>query len=129
LHNTIIKTAENSSQLRGMLGATAEQMTKVLVSSFLGFCEMTRLCGNADDLNLALAKTGFLEQRFENTVEFSDVYPAVLAERADILWSKGESTEAVQTIRSIVTLSRDQSLSFGLVPKEIIIAKLVSPTL
>jgi hypothetical protein len=99
----------------------------MLIESYLGFCEMTRLCGDSDDLLFALAKTGFLEQKFDNTKHFSEVYPAVLAERAEILWRRGESIEAIQTLRSIVDLPPEKSLTFTIIPKGTILANLVYP--
>jgi hypothetical protein len=86
---------------------------------------MTRLCGDSNDLLLALSKTGFLEQKFQHSEQFSGIYTAVLAERADILWSRRETTEAVQTLRSLLASSQDMSSSFALVRKEIVLAKLV----
>ena len=101
----------------------------MLIESFLKFCEMTRLCGNSDDLLSALAKTGFLEQKFEYTKYSQDVYPAAVAERAEILWKRDQKIEAIQTLRSLVQGSEASGFSFQLVPKEIIFAKLVDSSL
>jgi hypothetical protein len=101
----------------------------MLFESFLNFCHMTRLCGDSDDQVFALAKTGFLEQKFEITRYWSDVCPAVLVERAEILWKRLENTEAVQTLRTLLDSSQKNKLSFTLSPKEIILAKLVSSIL
>jgi hypothetical protein len=77
-------------------------------------------------LLLALAKTGFLEQKFERNKQFSEVYPAILAERAEVLWRRRETTEAVQALRGLVAGSSILGpLSFTLIPKEMVLAKLV----
>ena len=98
----------------------------MLVQSVLKFCEMTRRCGDSDDLLLALGKTGFLEQKFERTKHSREVYPAVLAERAEILWKRHERIEAIQTLRSLVATGIDKELSFTIVPKELVLANLVN---
>jgi hypothetical protein len=97
----------------------------MLVESILGFCEMTRLCGDSNDLRLALAKTGFLEQKFKSHPQFSEIYPAVLAERAEILWNRHERMEAVQALRSLLVSSANAEPSYTLIPREIVLAKLV----
>jgi hypothetical protein len=125
LHNAILKISERRVHVQELLGATPEEFNNILVESFLGFCQMTRLCGDSNDLLLALSKTGFLEQKFAHSEQFPGIYTAVLAERADILWSRRETTEAVQTLRSLLASSQDVPLSFALVPKEIVLAKLV----
>ena len=112
-----------------MLHASAVDTEIMLVESYLKFCEMTRQCGDSDDLLSALAKTGFLEQRFEKSKRLNEIYPAVLAERAEILWERHEANEAVQSLRSLLDLSQRTTVSFTLIPKEIIFATLVrSPT-
>jgi hypothetical protein len=109
-----------------VLQASNGDFDALLAESFLAFCEMTRLCGDSNDLLLALAKTGFLEQKFERNKQFADVYPAILAERAEILWRRRETTEAVQALRSLVAGSSIMGpLSFTLIPKEMVLAKLV----
>ena len=108
-----------------MLKTTADDVRIMLVQSVLKFCEITRQCGNSDDLLLALAKTGFLEQKFEDTKHSREVYPAVLAERAEILWKRHERIEAIQTLRSVVDIAAVKALSFTIVPKELVLANLV----
>lgn len=108
-----------------MLQSSSDEIRMMLIESFLGFCEMTRRCGDSDDLLLALAKTGFLEQKFDHTKHSKEVYPAVLAERAEILWKRRESIEAVQTLRCLVDLPEENTLSFSIVPKGIVLANLV----
>jgi hypothetical protein len=125
LHNAVFKISEAQGNVRSMLHASHEDSQTMLFESFLNFCHMTRLCGDSDDLVFALAKTGFLEQKFEITQYWSDVYPAVLAERAEILWKRHENTEAVQTLRTLLDPSQKNTLSFTLSPREIILAKLV----
>jgi hypothetical protein len=97
----------------------------MLIESLLRYCEITRLCGDSDDLLVALSKTGFLEQKYENTEYFREVYPAALVERAEILWTRYERIEAVQTLRSLVNSPQQHLSSFRLVPQEIVFAKLV----
>jgi hypothetical protein len=125
LHNAVFRIAENQDVVRSMLHASPEESQKMLLESFLNFCHMTRLCGDSDDLIFALAKTGFLEQKFQITRYWPDVCPAVLLERAEVLWKRNENTEAVQTLRALLASSQANSLSFALSPKEIILAKLV----
>ena len=108
-----------------MFNASLHDCRLLLIESFLKFCEMTRLCGNSDDLLSALAKTGFLEQKFDRTKHSQEVFPAVLAERAEILWKRDQRVEAIQTLRSLVDGPDATKFSFQLVPKEIILAKLV----
>jgi len=127
LHNAIFKIMENHSSVRNMVGASSNESHSMLTESFLIFCQMTRQCGDSDDLLFALAKTGFLEQKFANCERLKQVYPAILAERAEILWKRHETSEAVQSLRSLLDLSQQKALSFSLVPKEIILAKLVRP--
>ena len=109
-----------------MLKTTVDNVRVILVQSILKFCEMTRRCGDSDDLLSALAKTGFLEQKFEHTEHSREVYPAVLAERAEILWKRHERIEAIQTLRSIVDIGAGKALSFTIVPKELVLANLVN---
>jgi hypothetical protein len=109
-----------------MLKITTDDVKMMLVQSVLKFCEMTRRCGDSDDLLLALGKTGFLEQKFEHTKHSREVYPAVLAERAEILWKRHERIEAIQTLRSLVAIGIDKELSFTIVPKELVLANLVN---
>jgi hypothetical protein len=97
----------------------------MLVESLLRYCEITRLCGDSDDLLVALAKTGVLEQQYENTKYFWEVYPAILVERAEILWTRHERIEAIQTLRSLVNIPQQNLFSFQLVSREIVFAKLV----
>lgn len=123
LHNAVFRIAECQDTVRTMLHASQEESQEMLLESFLNFCHMTRLCGDSDDLVFALAKTGFLEQKFEILQYWPDVCPAVLLERAEVLWKRNENTEAVQTLRAL--LSQANNLSFALSPKEIILAKLV----
>lgn len=86
---------------------------------------MTRLCGNSDDLLMALAKTGVLEQQFTGSHHFARVWPVVILERAELLWKRDENIEAVETLRSLVDLPRAGALAFSLTPRELILAKLV----
>jgi len=125
LHNAIFKILERQPTI---YGTTLHDCTLILIESSLNFCEMTRLCGNSDDLLAALAKTGFLEQKFHQTKHHQNVYPAVLAERAEILWKREKKVEAIQTLRSLVGDPEASNFSFRLVPKELIFAKLVSRT-
>ena len=126
LHNAIFKICESHVHVREMLRASSVDVMNILIESFLGFCEMSRLCGDHNDLLLALAKTGFLEQKFENSERFSDVYTAVLAERAEILWSRREPSEAVQSLRSLLAPPQVRAPSFTLISEEIVYAKLVT---
>jgi hypothetical protein len=87
---------------------------------------MARLCGDSNDLLVALAKTGYLELKYEMSPAMPSIYPAILTERAEILWKRQEYMEAVQTLRSLVKIS-DQE--FTLISKDIILAKLVEPFL
>jgi hypothetical protein len=128
LHNAVFRIAESQDVVRTMLHASPEDSQIILLESFLNFCHMTRLCGDSDDLVFALAKTGFLEQKFQITPCWPDVCPAVLLERAEVLWKRNENTEAVQTLRTLLASSQANSLSFALSPKEIILAKLVLST-
>ena len=81
------------------------------------------MCGSSDDLVVALAKTAFLEEKFDNTEFFNDVLPAVLTERAEILWNLEEKVEAIQSLQTIID-NRDD-LSYRLVPEEVVLASLV----
>jgi hypothetical protein len=125
LVNLLFKVCEAETVARNLLGVTAEEARTMLIESCLGFCEMTRLCGESDDLLVALAKTGFLEQKFRHNNYFAEVYPAALKERAELLWKRGEKIEAVQTIRCLLNARPSSPLTFSLVPKEILMAKLV----
>lgn len=89
----------------------------------LAFCEMTRMCGSSDDLLVALAKTGFLEEKFGNSEDFNVIFPAILTERAEILWGLNEKVEAIQTLQTII--DRGPGLSYSLVPVEVVSANLV----
>ena len=125
LNNAIFKLCESKNVMQNMVGANADDARVMLVESSLVFCEMTRLCGDSDDLLLALAKTGFLEEKFRHSIYCSEVYPAVLKERAEILWKRNEKVEAIQTLRSLVNISEKNNLSFSLIAKEIVLARLV----
>jgi hypothetical protein len=127
LHNAIFKILDNQPTICAMFSASLHDCRVMLIESFLNFCEMTRLCGNVDDLLAALAKTGFLEQKFDQTKHYQDVYPAVLAERAEILWKRDKKVEAIQALRSLVNGPDATKFSFRLIPKELIFANLVSP--
>jgi hypothetical protein len=109
-----------------MLHASSNDTKLLLIASISAFCEVVRICGNSDDLLSALAKTGFLEQKFEHTSDGKEVYPAILAERSEILWKRQEKIEATQTLRGLAE-NNTTTFSFNLVPKEIIFAKLVCP--
>lgn len=128
LHNVILKIAESHGAVSQMLQTTVDDIRIMLVESYLGFCKMARKCGDSDDLVVALAKTGFLEQMFEDTRYAKEVYPAVLAERAEILWKRHERIEAIHTLRSIVDASANE-LSFTIIPKELVLANLVPKSL
>jgi len=110
-----------------MLKASVDDVRITLVDSYLGFCEMSRLCGDSDDLLHALAKTGFLEQKYGHTKDSQSIYSAVLAQRAELLWKRRETVEAIQTLRSIVNGKESYTVSSDLVPMEIVLAKLVIP--
>ena len=125
LNNAIFKLSENHDSVRRILESSEDDARTLLIESALSFCEMSRLCGDSDDLLLALAKTGYLERKFEATVHSREVYPAVLAERAEILWKRNESVEAVQTLRNLIENEEGDALLFNLVPREIVLAKLV----
>ena len=89
----------------------------------LAFCEMTRMCGSSDDLLVALAKTGYLEEKFDNTEHFKEIFPAILTERAEILWSLNEKIEAIESLQTLIDNGPD--LSYSLVPEEVVSANLV----
>jgi hypothetical protein len=108
-----------------MLNASAEDARVMLIESSLAFCEMTRLCGDSEDLLFALAKTGFLEEKFSGSIHSTEIYPAVLKERAEILWKRNETIEAIQTLRALIGFRSTASRSFTLISEEIVLAKLV----
>lgn len=123
-HNALFKIIEFRNSTGNFFNSSADDARNMLIESVLRYCEITRLCGDSDDLLGALSKTGFLEQKYESTKHFQEVYPAVLTERAEILWTRHERIEAVQTLRSIIK-SPQQNMSFWLVPRELVFAKLV----
>lgn len=126
LHNVVFKIIESQNTLSHILGTSQDESRVVLVESYLNFCQMARLCGDSNDLLVALAKTGYLELKYEMSPAMPSIYPAILTERAEILWKRQEYMEAVQTLRSLVKIS-DQE--FTLISKDIILAKLVEPFL
>jgi len=125
LHNVVFKLIESQNAISNVLGTSQEESRVVLAESYLNFCEMARLCGDSNDLLVALAKTGYLELKYETSPAMPGIYPAILTERAEILWKRHEYTEAVQTLRSLVEISAHQD--FTLISKDIILAKLVEP--
>lgn len=125
LHNTLSKIIESRTDVRQVLRLSQEAARTILVESYLNFCQMARRCGDSNDLLVALAKTGFLELKYEASQDMAFIYPAVLSERAQILWKRGEHAEAVQTLRSLVKDSTHQALEFTLISKDTILAKLV----
>ena len=125
MHNVVFKIIESQNVVRQVLGTSQEESRVVLVESYLNFCQMARLCGDSNDLLVALAKTGYLELKYETSAAMASIYPAILTERAEILWKRHEYMEAVQTLRSLVKISAHQE--FTLISKDIILAKLVEP--
>lgn len=125
LHNVVFKIIESQNAISHILGTSQEESQVLLVESYLNFCQMARLCGDSNDLLVALAKTGYLELKYETSPAMPSIYPAILTERAEILWKRHEYTEAVQTLRSLVNMSAHQE--FSLISKDIILAKLVEP--
>ena len=123
----LFKIIDSQSVARQMLGVSQEEAQTILVDSYLSFCQMARRCGDSTDLLVALAKTGFLELKYETNHDVHGIYPAVLTERAEILWKRREKAEAVQTLRSLVKISSRQDLNFTLISKAIVLAKLVDP--
>lgn len=97
----------------------------MLVQSYLNFCQMTRRCGNSNDLLVALSKTGFLELKYETSDDIASIYPAILTERAEVLWKRQERAEAVETLRSLVKISNQLDFKFTLISKEMILARMV----
>ena len=97
----------------------------MLVQSYLNFCQMTRRCGDSNDLLVALSKTGFLELKYETSNDIASIYPAILTERAEVLWRRNQRAEAVETLRSLVKISNQLEFKFTLISKEIILAKMV----
>lgn len=93
----------------------------------MAYCEMTRVCGGSDDLLGALAKTGFLEDKFSNTEHFKDIFPAILTERAEILWGLNEKVEAIQSLQTLI--DNRHKLSYSMVPEEVVSANLVRAVL
>jgi hypothetical protein len=125
LHNAILKIADRQSQNpRSLVFRDGnDEYRPLLIESMLAFCEMTRMCGSSDDLLVALAKTGFLEEKFGNTEHFNYVFPAVLTERSEILWSLNEKIEAIQSLQTLID-NGPKSL-YSLVPEEVVSANLV----
>jgi len=108
LHNTLSKIIESRTDVRQVLRLSQEAARTILVESYLNFCQMARRCGDSNDLLVALAKTGFLELKYEASQDMAFIYPAVLSERAQILKD-----------------SAHQALEFTLISKDTILAKLV----
>lgn len=125
LQDALFKICENQPFVRDNLSACLRDAQYILVQSFLAFCEMSRLCGDFNDLLFALAKTGFLEEKFRDSSSFKEVYPAVLTERAEVLWQRQEKAEAIQTLQSVIDPQHEESLSYAIVSQPIILAKLV----
>jgi len=125
LHNAILKIADHQSQNpeSRVFRDGNDDYRPLLVESMLAFCEMTRMCGGSDDLLVALAKTGFLEEKFDNTEYFKEIFPAILTERAEILWSLNEKVEAIESLQTLI--DNGPNLSYSLVPEEVISANLV----
>ena len=111
--------------MRQMLRASSNEARSLFIDSLLKYCQISRACGNSDDLHSALSKIGVLEQKFEGTPYFDTVVPAALAERAEILWKRNEKMEAVETLHSLISTSQRLDLSFSLSPKELVFATLV----
>jgi hypothetical protein len=125
LHNAILKIADRQSQspTSRMFDDENSECRHLLVDSMLAFCEMTRTCGSSDDLLVALAKTGFLEEKFSKTEYFKDILPAILTERAEILWGLNEKVEAIQSLQTLI--DNRSEFSYSLIPEEVISANLV----
>ena len=124
--DTLFKICETQAFVRENLCVSLHDTQVILVQSLLAFCEMSRLCGDFNDLLLALAKTGFLEEKFQHNSIFNQVYPAILTERAEVLWRRHEKIEAIQTLRSLINFQPGENLSDALVSEPIILAQLVS---
>jgi hypothetical protein len=125
LHNAVLKIADLQSQSPAsrMFDNQNSEYRHLLVDSMLAFCEMTRTCGSSDDLLVALAKTGFLEEKFCRTEHFKDILPAILTERAEILWGLNEKVEAIQSLQTLI--DNRSEFSYSLIPEEVISANLV----
>jgi hypothetical protein len=125
LHNAILKIVDRQSLSppSRMLEDANNEYRHLLVDSMLAFCEMTRTCGSSDDLLVALAKTGFLEEKFSKTEYFKEILPAILTERAEILWGLNEKVEAIQSLQTLI--DNRSEFSYSLIPEEVISANLV----
>ena len=108
-----------------MLHLSNDETKELLIDSVLQYCHLSRVCGSTNDLLSAFAKTGVLEQKFEGTPDFYTVLPAVMTERAEILWKQSENMEAVETLRSLIKRAESEPLVFSLASKELVLTTLV----
>jgi len=125
VYNVVARVVEKEETVRRLLGLSYEDAIDMTVDSSLVYCEMTRLCGSANDLLAALAKTGSLEDKFGSSEYKARVLPAIYMERAEILWRREESLEAVETLRTLIKSPFIAQLSFSAAPQGLILAKLV----
>jgi hypothetical protein len=125
MYNIIARTAEKEDTARRLLRLSHGCAVGILVDSALVFCRLARSCGTSNNLLAALAKIGSLEQRFHEIGDVLPVVPAIYTERAEILWGRGETMEAIETLRALLGFSDTKQLTNSLAPMELILAKLV----
>ena len=125
LYSVFTRVIEKEETARRVLGISHDGAIALVIDSVLVYCQMARLCGSTNDLLAALAKIGSLEEKFSGSDHMSRVMPVVYAERAEILWSRNEKIEAVETLRTLVRSSYPTPLSFSSSPRELILANIV----